>query len=204
MNNKWTKIPTQKIIDKTIKALTQNGIKAEFVKTSIEAKEKVLSLIPERAEVMTMTSVTLDAIGIPKIINESKKFNSVRKKLANLNRETDNREMQRLGAAPEWAIGSVHAVTENGEVIIASNTGSQLASYVYGADHVIWVVGVQKIVKDKDEGMKRLMEHTFPLENERAMQAYGMGSNVSKILVVNKEIKPDRIRMIFVNEVLGF
>ncbi|SRR5258708_2065457 len=204
MDNKWTQIPSQKIINKTIKALTKNGMKAEFVQNKKEAKEKVLSLIPKGVEIMTMTSVTLDAIGIPKIINESRKFNSVRKKFANLNRETDNREMQRLGAAPEWAIGSVHAVTESGEVIIASNTGSQLASYVYGADHVIWVVGVQKIVQDKDEGMKRLMEHTFPLENERAMQAYGMGSNVSKILVVNKEIKADRIKVIFVNEVLGF
>src|SRR5258708_6882857 len=113
MDNKWTQIPSQKIINKTIKALTKNGMKAEFVQNKKEAKEKVLSLIPKGVEIMTMTSVTLDAIGIPKIINESRKFNSVRKKFANLNRETDNREMQRLGAAPEWAIGSVHAVTES-------------------------------------------------------------------------------------------
>lgn len=204
MNNKWGQIPSQEVIDRTIKALTENGMKAEFVKTGKEAKEKVLSLIPKDSEVMTMTSVTLSAVGLDKEINESTIFDSVRNKLSKLKRETDNREMQRLGAAPEWAIGSVHAVTENGEIIIASNTGSQLPAYAYAADHVVWVVGAQKIVKDKDEGMKRLSEHTFPLENERAMGAYGMGTNISKLLVINKEIKPDRISVILVGEVLGF
>lgn len=88
--------------------------------------------------------------------------------------------------------------------MIASNTGSQLPAYAYGASHVIFVIGTQKIVKDIDEGMRRICDYTFPLEDKRALKAYGVHSNISKILIINKEIKPDRIKIIFVNEILGF
>ena len=202
--DKWTKVPNQKILEKTSKSLKANGIEVQIVGNGEEAKKKVLEIIPKGAEVMTMTSVTLDSIGIPPEINESGNYDSVRKKLNSMNRETQGREMKRIGAAPEWTVGSVHAVTEDGKVLIASNTGSQLSAYVYGSDHVIWVVGAQKIVKDLDSAWKRLYEHTFPLENERSKKAYGSGSNVSKVLIVNKEIRPGRLTLILVKEVLGF
>jgi len=89
-------------------------------------------------------------------------------------------------------------------VMIASATGSQLPAYVYGSSHVIWIVGSQKIVKDMEEGLKRIYEYVFPLENERAMKAYGMGSGVNKLLIVNKEVSLGRITIIIVKEKLGF
>lgn len=202
--DKWTKIPSQEILNKTVKALKANGIDAQIVENGKEAKEKVLSIVPEGVEVMTMTSATLDAIGIPPVINESGNYDSVRIKLNSMKRETQGREMQRLGTAPEWVMGSVHAVTEDGKILIASNTGSQLPAYVYGSDHVIWVVGAQKIVKDLDDAWERLYEHTLPLESERLKKIYGVPSKVSKVLIINKEIKPGRITLIFVKEVLGF
>ena len=153
---------------------------------------------------MTMTSVTLEMIGISKEIEESGRFNSIKKKLLSMDRKTHGREMQKLGAAPEYAIGSVHAVTEDGEILIASNSGSQLPAHSYGSDKVIFVVGAQKIVKNIDEGMKRIYEHSFPLEDERAMKAYGMHSGVNKILIINKEFQPARIKVIFVKEKIGF
>ena len=122
-----------------------------------------------------------------------------------MDRKTQGREMQKIGATPDWTIGSVHAVTEEGQVLIASNTGSQLPAYAYGSSHVIWVVGTQKIVKNIDQGIKRVYEHSLPLESERAKKAYGVpGSFVSKILIVNKEISPGRVVIIFINEKLGF
>lgn len=201
----WNQLADKNTIDKTIKALQVNGINAKFFETSQEAVKEVFSEIPEGAEIMNMTSLTLDTLGISKEIVESGKYNPVRKKLENMDRVTQSLKMQKIGAAPEWAIGSVHAVTEDGHVLIASNTGSQLPAYVYGSAHVIWVVGAQKIVQNIDEGMKRIYEYVLPLESERAKKAYGVaGSNVSKVLIVNKEIKPGRITLILVNEVLGF
>lgn len=202
--NKWDKLADKKIVEKTIDALKKRGIDAYFVKNSDEAKKKVLEIIPERSEVMTMASVTLDSSGISSEINNSKRFNAIRDKLYSIDRNQQKIEMNRLGAAHEYAVGSVHAVTEDGMVLIASNSGSQLPAYAYGAGKVIWIVGTQKIVKDLDEAFKRIYEYTFPLEDARAKKAYGMNSNVSKILIVNKEIQPDRITLIFVDEVLGF
>lgn len=199
----YSTIATKKSVEKTIVALKTNGIEAVFVENGEAAKAKALSLIPVGAEVMNITSVTLDTIGLPKELGEPGKFNFVRAKL--MDKNVQPREKKRLGAAPEWAVGSVHAVTENGEVMIASNTGSQLPAYAYGADHVIWVVGTQKIVKNLDDGRKRIYEYVLPLESERAKKAYGVvGSAVSKMLIVDKEIAPGRITIIFVGEVLGF
>lgn len=200
----WDQLADKGTIDKTIEALKANGIDVKFVENGEIAKKEVFSLIPEKVEIMNMTSTTLNTLGISKEIVESGRYNSVRKKFETMDRVTQGIEMQKLGAAPEWAIGSVHAVSEDGHVLIASQTGSQLPAYVYGAPNVLWVVGAQKIVKNVSDGIKRIYEHCLPLENERAKKAYGTGSAVNKILIIDKEIKQGRITMILVNEVLGF
>ena len=204
MKKDFGQLATDKSIDRAKDALEKNGISVLVVENGAEAKEKVLQMIPAGAEVMNMSSVTVDSIGLAKEINEPGKYNSVRNKFATMDAKTQGSEMKKLGAAPEWVIGSVHAVTENGKVVIASKTGSQLPAYAYGSSHVIWIVGSQKIVKDLDEAMKRVYEYVLPLEGERAQKAYGMGSSVDKILIFNKEATLARITMIIVKEKLGF
>lgn len=204
----FDQIADKNVLTQTIEAVTKNGITAEVVGTTQAAKVRVTELIPEGAEVMTMTSITLQESGIADLINESGQFESVKHKLSAMNRKTDGKQMQQLGAAPEWAIGSVHAVTHGGQVMIASNTGSQLPAYAYGSRHVIWVVGTQKIVKDYDEGLQRINEYIVPKETVRSRKAYGLDGNFhtfpSKILTFNRETQPDRIHLIFVEEVVGF
>jgi hypothetical protein len=203
-NPKYAILASDEVIQKTAKALEQNGISAKIVNSVDEARQAVLDLVPEGSEVFTMTSMTLEALGIPKIINESGKYQSIRAKLNGMDRKTQRLEMNRLGSAPEIALGSVHAVTQGGQLMIASNTGSQLAAYATGALKVIWVVGAQKIVKDLEDGFKRLYEYSLPLEDVRAQKAYGMHSNVSKILIINKEVAPNRAQVILVKQKLGF
>lgn len=204
--SKWNQLASKESVDKAIEALKANGIDAKFVENSEMAKKEVFLLIPEGAEVMTMSSVTLSEVGLDEEINKKEgKYNPVRDKLYSMDSNTQAQEMNKLGGAPQYALGSVHAVTEDGHVLIASNTGSQLGAYAYGALNIIWVVGAQKIVKNTEEGIKRIYEHSLPLESERAKKAYGVpGSSVNKILIVNKEVQPSRITLILVNEVLGF
>jgi len=204
INEQYAKLADDATIQKTVEALKKNGISAIVVETEEEAKKKVLELLPQGSEVMNMTSMTLEAINVASELNESERFNSVHNKLNTMDQKTQGAEMRRLGAAPEWVVGSVHAVTEGGHVLIASASGSQLPAYVYAAGHVIWVIGTQKIVKNTEEGMKRLYEYSFPLEDERALKAYGMHSGVNKILIVNKELMPERITAILVKKKLGF
>lgn len=202
----WDKVADEQTIQATVKALEKNGIEAMVTDNGQQARQKVLNLIPKGSEVMTMTSVTLDTIGLTEEINRKDgDFNPVRDKLYAMDRNTQAQEMNRLGAAPEFVVGSVHAVTQDGQVLIASNSGSQLPAYAYAALNVIWVVGAQKIVKDFDQGLKRIYEYCLVLESERAKKAYGVpGSAVNKILIINKEIQPGRIKLVLVKEKLGF
>ena len=202
--DKWTKIPDDNTIEETINSLAARGINAEVVDTGKEAKEKVMSLLPEGARVLTSASVTLEEIGIHDEIEKTDKVKSVRKEYMALDHQKNGEKIRVLRSTPEVVIGSVHAVTIKGEVLIASNTGSQLAPYVYSAKKVIWVVGAQKIVKDLEEANERIYEYVVPLENKHMQSLYGVNTNVSKLLIFTKEIAKDRVTLIFVKEKLGF
>lgn len=134
---KFSDLAQEKSIEDCIAALKANGIDAEVVDSSQIAKQRITRLIPNGSEVMNMTSVTLDKIGLSEEIVNSGNYKSVRSMLNKMDRNTQSSEMQKLGAAPDWVIGSVHAVTKDGKVVVASNTGSQLPAYAYGSSHVI-------------------------------------------------------------------
>jgi len=204
INQKFGILADESAINKTKAALENNGLTVYVVDDRAAAKEKVLELLPAGAEIMNMSSVTLTETGLDQEILTNAKYKAVRNELAALTNPSQMIIKQRLGAAPEYVIGSVHAVTESGEVLIASATGSQLPAYAFGALHVIWVVGTQKIVPDLTAGRQRLSEYCLPLENERAMKVYGRGSSINKVLRIEKEVQPGRITMIIVKEKLGF
>jgi hypothetical protein len=191
-------------IERTVQALEANNIHVIVAESGTDAKKKLFEILPMGAEVFTSSSITLDALGITGEINNSGRYRTVRAKLATMDRGTQSREMDKLGATPEYMLGSVHAVTETGCVIVASATGSQLAGYAAAAAHVIWVVGTQKIVPTLEDGLKRVEEYVFPLEDARAFKAYGIHSAINKLLIINKEFMPGRATMILVKENLGF
>jgi YkgG family uncharacterized protein len=198
-------IASDAVIDQTKQALEANGFTVTIADTAAAAKELVLDKLPKGAEVFTATSKTLEKLGLDKLINESSDYDSVRNKINDMmNDDTKARERRRLGAAPDFALGSVHAVSQDGHVLIASNTGSQLPAYSYGAGHVIWVVGAQKIVKDLAEGEQRLQQHVVPLEDIRSREVYGMPTHVSKLLYFYNEVRPGRVEIVLVKEPLGF
>jgi L-lactate utilization protein LutC len=204
----YSSLASDESVDRTVKALAANGIEASVVENRAEALEKVLELLPAGAEVFTAGSVTLDEIGLAKAVNESGKYNGVKAGLMKMDQKTQGREMRKLGTGPDFSIGSAHAVTETGSLLFASMTGSQLPGYAYGAGTVIWVVSTKKIVKDVESGFKRIEEHNVPLESVRARKAYGLPESFSsfpaKVLVLNREVKPGRAKLIFVKEDLGF
>lgn len=203
-NAEFKQLASDEQIERTVKALEANGIHAVIAKNGEDARRIFFELVPEGAEVFLGASVTLETIGIKDVIDKSGKYDAVRPKMFAMDRATHAREIRKLGGAPDYAAGSVHAVTEDGQVLIASNTGSQLGPYASGAGQVIWVVGAQKLVKDLEEGMRRIYEYDLPLETEHMRQLYNAETGVNKILIVNREIRPNRITMIIVKEELGY
>jgi YkgG family uncharacterized protein len=203
-NREFANLADDEQIERTAKVLEANNIHVLIAENGAEAKRLFFELVPEGSEVFLGASVTLETLGIKDEIDKSGKFDAIRPKMFAMNRETQGREIRKLGGAPDFAAGSVHAVTEDGHVLIASNTGSQLGPYASGAGKVIWVVGAQKIVKDLHEGLRRIEEYCYPLEEVHMQQLYKMSTSVNKVLILNREIRPNRITMIIVKQELGF
>ena len=201
---KFSRVAPRERIGAVAHALEGNGITCTVVESAEEAREAVRSILPVGAEVYNNTSRTLEEIGVAEDIERSGNYQPLRPRLYQMDREMQGREMRQLSASPDWVVGSVHAVTEEGSLLIASASGSQLAPIASGAGHVILVVGAQKIVSDFDTGLRRIYEYCFPLEDQRARRAYGVPSGVNNVLVVNKVMVPGRITAILVNERLGF
>ncbi len=185
-------------------ALERNGISAFVVESGDEARRMVASLIPQGAAVFNNTSRTLESIGVADDIERSGRYEPLRVRLFQMDREMQGREMRTLAATPDYVVGSVHAVTEAGSLLIASASGSQLGPIVSGAEHVIFVIGGQKIVADLESGIRRISEYSLPLEDRRAREAYGVPSGVNNILIINHSVAPDRVTAILVPEALGF
>ena len=191
-------------VKRTVAALEANGITVLRAPDSATARRIVLDLIPDGSQVHHGASQTLDVVGITDEIDKSGRYDPLRPRIWGMDRKTEGDEIRRLGAAPDVMLGSVHAVTETGSLLAASMSGSQLGPYVSGAGRVILVVGTQKIVRDLEEGLLRINEYAYPLEDARAQTAYGIRSAVNKVVVINREITPGRITVVLVDEVLGF
>ena len=206
IGNMWVELADPSVVKKTIDALEGRGFHVEFLNSKEKSLERLKNFIPPSAEVMTGSSTTLKEIGFVDLLSSGKHtWNNLKEKIVSEKDPKKQAELRKKSITSEYFLGSVHAVTQSGEVVIASATGSQLASYVYASNNVIWVVGTQKIVSNLEEGFRRIREYVFPLEDQRMKQAGFKGSTIAKILIFEKETLPLRkITIIFVNEKLGF
>ena len=204
VSSEFTELASDEQIAKAAAALERNGIRPLLAATGAEARDLVDSLLTGGAEVYNNTSQTLEATGIADNIERSGRYQPLRLRLYRMDREMQRREMRALAASPDYVVGSVHALTEGGSLLIASASGSQLGPLVSGAGHVILVIGAQKIVSDVATGMRRIYEYCYPLEDARARRAYGVPSGVNNILIINKVMTAGRVTAIIVKERLGF
>jgi hypothetical protein len=201
--DRFTTLPDNQTLESTVVALEEHGFSVEVVDDPDAAREAVLARIPRDSSVMTNTSVTLEETGIAEAVNSDGPYESIRTKMLALDFETQMREMKSLAGQPDFAIGSVHAVTREGILVIASASGSQLAAYVWGAAAVIFVVGAQKLVPTLDDARERIFQHSLKLEDARALAAYGQNSSVGKILEIHQEL-PGRIHVVLIRQSIGF
>lgn len=201
-NMEFSKLASDVQIEKTAAALRARGINVMIAQNSAEAKAAVLGLLPKDQEIFTGSSATVDALGISAEVDAN--YNSLRVKMSKMDYATQGGEMMKMGATPAVMIGSVHAVTEEGSIVVASATGSQLAGYASGAAQVIWVIGSQKIVPTLEKAMQRVEEYSLALEDERALNVYGVNSGINKMLIIHREANPNRTTLVIVKENLGF
>jgi hypothetical protein len=202
--DRFTALPDERALQATVTALEEHGFSVEVAGDLGAARQAVLARIPEGSSVMTNASVTLAETGIADAINEDGgRWESVQNKMFALDFATQGQEMKAIGGQPDNSLGSVHAVTRDGTLVIASASGSQLASYAWGAANVIFAVGAQKLVPTLEAAHERIYQHSLPLEDARAQAAYGQHSQVGKILEIHQEL-PGRIHIVLIRQPVGF
>jgi LUD domain len=202
-SDRFTALPGEHTIAATVVALEEHRFGVEVVDDLDAARQAVLARIPHGASVMTNTSMTLTQAGIDDAINVGGPYDSARNKMARLDFATQLQEMKQVGGQTDYALGSVHAITRDGTLVIASASGSQFASYAWGAANVIFVVGAQKLVPTLEAARERIYRHSLVLEDARAVAAYGQHSYVGKIMEIHQEL-PGRIHIVLVREPAGF
>ena len=202
-SDRFTALPDDETLGATVVALEEHGFSVEVVDDLDAARATVLARIPEGSSVMTNTSVTLDETSIAAAINEDGPYESARNKMFALDYATQLTEMKAIAGQPDYALGSVHAVTRDGTLVIASASGSQLSSYAWGAANVIFVAGAQKLVPSPEAARERIIEHSLKLEDARAYAAYGQNSFVGKVLELHQEL-PGRIHVVLIRQSVGF
>jgi len=199
-------IPSAEIIEKTVLEVGARNVSVHLVNTKEEALEKVKSLIPDGAEVMTGSSTTLQQIGFVDLLkSESHPWKNVKEAIVAEKDGVKQTELRKLSVSADYFLGSVHAITEDGQTVTASASGSQIPSYAFTSDNVIWIAGAQKIVPTLDSAFVRIRDYVYPLEDAR-MKSVGMGGSViAKMFIFEREVMPNRhIHLVLVKEVLGF
>lgn len=205
-NPRFAQLADEATIQRTAEALKAKGYIVHIANDLAEARRLVVGLVPDGAEVSQGASMTLDELGVTSEIEESGRFDAVRPRTRSMDRSTPEglRAMRKLGAVADYHLNSAQAVTEDGRIVIASNTGSQLAPIAFGAGTVIFAISVNKIVPDLETAMQRIEEFSLRHENVRMRGIYGVDSSVNKILIVNKEFRPGRFAVVLIREAIGY
>jgi YkgG family uncharacterized protein len=191
-------------IDRTARALAAHGFNVEVVDDAPAARVRVAALLPDGAAVFTAASETLRLSTIESDVNDSDRFVAIKPRTLSLDRSTRGDDIRRLRTTPDYVLGSVSAVTEDGALVAVSASGSQLPAYAGGAARMILVVGAQKIVPDLTTALHRIETYALPLEVARARAAYGQSSAVNKLLIINGEPFPGRTTVVLVRQAIGY
>jgi L-lactate utilization protein LutC len=190
-------------VERTAEALRARGYEVRIAEDREQAREFALELIPAGSEVNQASSKTVDELGIGEALVERAEYTALRPMLWSMDRATQGKQIRQLGAGPDVVVGSVHAVTEDGIMVASSMSGSQLGQYAGGAEKVVLIIGSQKIVPDLETAFRRIEEHVVPLEDARALQAYGVHTAENKTLIIRGDL-PGRVAVVLVKDAIGF
>jgi hypothetical protein len=202
---KWNRMPGDIAVKKTALNIEERGMKTFQAGNGENALELIKGIIPRGAEVMAGSSTTLNEIGFSDLLNgEEAWWKSVNKVVTSENDESKRAELRRKSVCADYFISSANAIAETGELVAWDASGSRTGAWPFAAGHLVIVAGVNKIVPTLDDALQRVREYCFPLENARATHVYGIGSIMSKGVILAHERSQGRTTVILVHERLGF
>jgi L-lactate utilization protein LutC len=183
--------------------LRARNFEVVIVDNGAEARAEVLKRIPAGASIHSGKSKTLEDAGLFSELMENEQYDFIRRRTAKMDRRTQMDEIRKLSAAPDVMLGSAHAVTEAGQIVITSASGSQIGPIASGAGHLILVIGSQKVVPDLDGAFQRIKDHVFPYEDARLRETLGVGTKITRTLILEQDFAPGRTTVILVRDPIG-
>ena len=186
----------EETLQRVAEALKARNFDVVVVEDGAAARAVVLERLPKGAEVHSGKSKTLQDAGILEAVHDVTQYDALRPKMLKMDRATQGREIRKLVGAPDFMLGSVNALTEDGMLVAASATGSQLGPYANTAGKVILVVGSQKIVPDLATAMRRVREYVLPWEDAQVRKVVATGSFIAKTLIIEREWMAGRLTVV--------
>jgi L-lactate utilization protein LutB len=202
---KWNRIPSSELLEQTVEAIGRRAMDAVVAENGEAAMAVIRELIPKGATVMSGSSTTLIEIGFENYVAEGESgWRSIRERILAENDERKRSELRRHSITADYFLSSANAIAATGEIVACDASGSRVGAWPYGAGRLVIVAGVNKIVPTLADAFDRIREYSFPLENARAIRAYGTPSMFGKYVILAGERNPDRTTVILVNEELGY
>ena len=190
----------------TLEALAEKlrarNFEVVIVDDGAAAKAEVLSRVPEGSQVQTGKSKTLEDARIFDEFMNNEQYDFIRRRTLKMDRNTQRDEMRKAGATPDFMVNSAHAVTEAGQIVMTSATGSQIGPIASGAGKLILVIGSQKVVPDLDVAFRRIEDYVIPYEEDRLNVAHGV-AKMNRTLILGGDHTPGRTTVILVRTPIG-
>lgn len=203
----YNQLAAKEVVDRTVKALNSKNILTVVAKNGKEALNEIKKIIPQGASLMNGASKTLEQIGFLEYLKSGEhNWNDLHAKVFSENDPVKRLVLRKQATLSDFYLGSVNALTESGEFIVASATGSQLPQIVYTSPNLIFVVSTKKIVSNMNEAIERLEKHVVPLEDKNMREKFGIGTSLNKIVIFKNE-NPRmgrKVHLILVEEDLGY
>jgi hypothetical protein len=183
--------------------LRERNFEVVIVDSASQAKAAVMERIPAGSQVHSGKSKTLEDAGVFEELMASDRYDFIRRRTLKMDRRTQGDEIRKLSSAPDIMLGSVQAVTEAGQLLFASASGSQIGPLGSGAGKLILVIGSQKIVPDLDSALRRIREHVMPYEDARLREQIGLGTKLTRVLIIEQDYAPGRTTIVLVRNPIG-
>jgi len=198
-------LPSADTIEETVENLKGNGFDVVVVESPTAALETIQSHIPAEASVMNGHSTTLEEIGFDEYLSDGDhEWESLPDTIWSIDDDAERQAARRDSQTADYFLGSVNGISKTGELVAADRSGSRIGAYPFAASNVLIVSGINKIVPTLKAALDRLENVAYPLENERAKEAYGVESAIAKQLIFRQELEEGRTTVLLIKEDLGY
>ena len=198
-------LPEDETIGETVTNLEANGFEVVVVDSAEDALETIQSHIPANVSVMNGHSTTLEEIGFTEYLSEGDHgWENLSEEIWSIDDDAERQAARRESQTADYFLGGINAIARTGEMVAADRSGSRIGAYPFAAGNVVIVTGVNEIVDSLDAALDRLESGAYPLENERAKEAYGVESAIAKQLIFRQELEEGRTTVVLIREQLGY